>query len=292
MKEFQSILIVLPFRASQATLKHLVLNSMILGQWLGCEVHFLARLTETPLIETVIAAFKHNNADCPETLIIHPAAENPADRVLETIEKYSCSLVILVDSVVLHPAKGRDERRLLELSPSPVLFLPKTFNFERYPPQGFLVPLSGEQKTSEALSASLKLAYQSNSSVDFLHIMTPNEPCTCAQSLESLGDQLHHEYRNMTDKIVSEASPYSTPEERRHVRHFFHCTGFTTPEIVKQLEDSPGAILVLEWNGTLAVGRANTIKGILRKTHSPVLFVRSVHERKSTLRVGRNLRAA
>ena len=291
MKKFQSILVIIPPKSPKITLQRLVWNSMLLAQWIQCEAHFLADPIESQTTQTIITEFTRRHKHAPFTLVIHPSTGNATDRVLETIRKYSCSLVVLQDGAILHSIKGIDERRLLELSPSPVLLLPMGFDFRKHPPQSFLVPLSGETKQNEALTVSLQLAVHTSSSVDFLHIMNPGEPCNCARRLESLGDQFHHEYGLRLEHIASEASPYSTVEERSHLRHFLQCTGFTTAEVVKTLSQLPGAILVLEWKGSLATGHAKIIKGILKETFSPILFVKTAHERKSTLRVGKNLRA-
>jgi hypothetical protein len=293
MKDSQSILVVVPSGSSQTTLKNLVPNSMKLGKWMKSKVHFLADSRDTQTIEEMIGQCRGaqglNHAD----LIIHAnsTSDNLGSRMLEMIEKYFCDMVILTDGVLLHPLKGIDERRLLELSPVPVLLIPKGFDFDSSIPSGFIVPLSGERKMNEALSISLRLAERTQSVVDLLHVM-PEKISQSDEQLSTLCDQLHHEYKEMPERIASEASPYSSGEERSRIRRVLHCTGFVVPEIERLLRDSPGEILSLEWKGTLADGRASIIKEILQSTHYPILLVKTAHEEKSMLRVGKNLRAA
>jgi hypothetical protein len=217
-------------------------------------------------------------------LVIHSFSSN--DSVFKAVEKYACNLIVLVDN------STSDEKKILELSSVPVLILPRNFDFGKTTPQGFLVRLSGERRTNEALSLSLRIADQTGSTVDLLHITTPGNPNPADEGLNTLGDQLHHEYGQMPEKIASEASPFSTVEERGRVRRVLHCTGTVTTEITKLIHESPGVILAVEWNGTLAAGRAATVKDTLQNAQCPILFVKAVQEEKSILRVGRNLRAA
>jgi hypothetical protein len=293
MKDFQSILVIVPPGSSPATLEHLVPNSMKLGEWLNSKVHFLVDSRDTQTIEKTIAQFKGAHGLNQAELIIHAnsTSDHPENRMLEMVEKYSCDLIVLTDGVILRDSKGIDERKILEVAPIPVLLFPKDFDFKSGMPSGFIVPLSGESKTSEALSVSLRLAERTQSIVDLLHVM-PEKISQSDEQLSTLGDQLHHEYTEMPERIASEASPFSSAEERGRIRHVLHCTGSVTPEIEKIIHDSPGEILSLEWTGTLAEGRAAIIKEILQTANCPILFVKTAHEEKSTLRVGRNLRAA
>jgi hypothetical protein len=292
MKNLSSILVIVSYNSSKSSLRTLILNSIVLGRWIGAGVHFLANQTESNIIKEVVAEIKATQAHDLPTVVIDLATGDPMNSVLQTIDKYSCGLVVFENGIALHPTKGVGERELLEVSPIPVLLLPKRVDFKKCPPRGFLVPLGGTHKTSEALSVALRLASQTNSTVDLLHVRSPAESGPYARALENVGDQLHHEYANMAEKIAAEASPYSTAQERSHIGHLCHCTGFITEEIIKPLNRSSGLILAVEWSGTLREGRASTIKGILKKTRSPVLFVKAVHEEISSLRVGKNLRSA
>jgi hypothetical protein len=293
MKDSKSILVVVSPGSSPVTLRHLVPNSMKLGEWLESKVHFLADSGDVKTIEKTIGQFKGTQGLNQGELIIHAnsSSDNLENRIFKMIEKYPCDLIVLTDGVILHPLKGIGERKVLELSPIPVLLFPKDFDFVSGMPIGFIVPLSGEHKTNEALSISLRLAERTQSIVDLLHVM-PEKSSRADEKLSTLCDQLPHEYREMSERIASEASPYSSAEERSRIRQVLHCTGFVTPEIIKILHSSPREILTLEWKGTLAEGRAATIKDILRTAHYPILLVKTAHEEKSTLRVGRNLRAA
>jgi transposase InsO family protein len=68
MKDFRSILVVVPAKSSQTTLRHLVSNSIILSEWMASEVHFLVEMSETQATETLIGEFKH--PDRPHWLFI------------------------------------------------------------------------------------------------------------------------------------------------------------------------------------------------------------------------------
>jgi nucleotide-binding universal stress UspA family protein len=295
MKFFPSILVVFPPQPPKATLKRLVLNSLALAQWMESEVHFLPEMSDVQSVETAIHEFGKGDQPCPPSLILNqssPESGQPIDRVAKIMEKDGCSLIVMVDGVLLDSNKGTDERRILELSSKPILMLPKDFNFAKEKTHSFIVPISGETRANEALSVSLHLALQTHSLVDLVHVATSDGPRAAHEDLDALGDQMHHEYNQMAEKIVTEASPFSTLEERARVRRVFHCTGSIVSEITKLIRESPELILTLQWRGTFAAGRAETIKDILQKVHCPILFVKTTHEEKSTLRVGSNLRAA
>jgi hypothetical protein len=293
MKDSQSILVVVPPGSSSATLRNLIPISVKLGEWLKGKVHFLVDSEDAQTIEKTIDQFKDAQGFNQDELTIHTnsTSDNLENRVLKMIEKYPCDLIVLTDGVLLHPSKGLGERKVLEQSPIPVLLLPKDFDFGSGMPIGFIVPLSGEKKTNEALSVSLRLAERTRSIVDLLHV-TSEKISQSDEQLGTLGDQLPHEYKEMSERIASEASPFSSAEERGRIRHVLHCAGSVTPEIEKIIHDSPGEILSLEWKGTLAEGRAANVKDIIQRARCPILFVKTAHEEKSTLRVGKNLRAA
>jgi hypothetical protein len=293
MKDSQSILVIVPPGSSPGTLTHLVPNSMKLGVWLKSKVHFLADNMDAQTIEKTVDQFRGSQGLNQAELIVHenPNSDHPENRMLEMIEKYSCDLIVLTDGENLDASNGIDEKKILEISPIPVLLFPKDFDFKSGAPTGFLVPLSGESKTNEALSTSLRLAERTRSIVDLLHV-TSEKISRADEQLSTLGDQLHHEYKEMPEKIACKASPYSSAEERARIRHVLHSTGSVISEIEKVLRESPGEILSLQWKGTLAEGRAANIKEILQKARCPILLVKSAPEEKSILRVGKNIRAA
>jgi nucleotide-binding universal stress UspA family protein len=291
MKKFPSILVVVPPQSPKATVKQLVLSSMALGQWMGSEVHLLPAIGETQGVVSTLHELTQRQERCPYTVTLPPIA--PGDRISEIVEKNGCSLIVTVDGVLLDSKKGTDERKLLELSLRPVLVFPSGFDLKATSVRGFLVPLSGETRTNEALSVALRLAEQTHSAVDLLHVATPDEANHAHhQDLDTLSDQIHHEYRQMAEKIVAEASPFSTADERSRVRQVFHYEGSIASEIIKLIHQFPESILSLQWNGTFAPGRAETIKDILQTAACPILFVKTSREEKSILRVGRYLRAA
>lgn len=295
MKKFQSILVVVPPHILPATLKQLIFNSLTLGQWLASEVHILSEASEEPGVGAAILEFEQRLGLMPPVLILNrapPEQDTQADRVKKLTEKERYGLLVMIEGALLDEKRGADEREILEQSGKPVLVFPEEFDFGKERAHSFIVPLSGETSENEALSVSLQIADLAQSIVDLLHVAASDSFKRTPDDLDSLGDQMHHEFSEMSERIVSEASPFSTVEERSRVRRMCHCTGSIVTEITKLIHDSPGAILSLQWKGTFAEGRAETIKDILQKAHCPILFVKASHGEKSTLRVGRNFRAA
>ena len=308
MNELKSILAIVPtgdLSSSQSeNTRRFVENAINICKWLQCSVHFVTHGHNSETVRSVIHECGLETSDEKMELIIQSAGQSAGqsegqtaikaifDQVTEAIEKYSCDLAILEDGSSLDPRHESEERNVLEASLIPILLIPRGFDFAVSARHSFLVPLSGEKRLNQALITSMNLAKQTASSVDLLHVTTPDHPCACNQNLDSIGDQLHHELQNMTDKITSESNPFATPEEQSRVRHFYHSSGFTSKEIIETLKKSENAILVLEWNGSLALGHAETIKDLLRYVRNPILFVRTAHEHKSRLKIGKDIRAA
>lgn len=86
-----------------------------------------------------------------------------------------------------------------------------------------LVPMSGEIRISSALSFGLKLASQIHVPIDLLHVVKGDSKS--GSSLETTGDQPHHEYRERLDRVLAEGSPFSDMKERALVRKLYDVQG-------------------------------------------------------------------
>ncbi len=278
MKQIKSIIALLPSKLVNDSLELIIQNAINLGQWLKCELHFLCPPDEEKAVKNLVCEFVKSCPDPSSTLIVHPPTSGNAESIITTIQKYDCDMILLQNNI-RYPGGNREDLRIIELSPIPILLLPKDFDFKANPLDTFLVPLSGKKHINEALALSLKLASVTGSSVDLLHVTSKEQLlCSCRHSLDSLGDQFHHEYCQIIDKITSEQSPYSSAIEKKRIRHFYQRQGFVAEEILHILKESPGKILVLEWKETLAEKYAETVKSLLENMFYPVIFIRTKHE--------------
>ena len=144
--------------------------------------------------------------------------------------------------------------------------------------------MSGEIRVSSALKFGLDLTHRLHVPVDLLHVTKPE--CPIKSPLERIGDQPQHEYRDLLDRILAEASPFSDVNERAKVRTLYEAQGNPATEILNAIKKDPSCALVVEWHGSLVQGRAETLKNILRQVPLPIFLVRTEPMKQSVLKIG------
>jgi hypothetical protein len=276
MKSIESIAVLIPPQLKRKPLEKLIENSIALAIWLKGELHILCSSDQEEIINTLLSKFNWKLS----VLIVHKTIPDNIEHIIESIlsalNKYSCDLILLEYTNTLINKKIID--LLLQACQIPIMVIPKKYNFKSQLPSTFLVPLSGEQSISESLALALKLGLQTNSFVDIVHVINKGKLCLHSPTFESLGGEVHHEYDALKDKVACEACPYSSPEERERIRHFYQLHGITIVEIFKLINLSPPIIIVIEWKGLLVKGKANIVKTFLLNAFFPILFTRLVPE--------------
>lgn len=284
MKNSRSILVLIAPKSEASEQERLLRNAKYLGDRLGFSIHVfapnIAKLGKVPL-----PGEAH--------IVFHPLSRQVVNQLLDGIEEYGSDLVLMAkESDAGRIRKTSMERQILEELPCPILLVPPEMDLESEPIRSLLVPLSGEERISESLGFALRLAEQLKAPVDLVHVTAPDRPCLCMQTLELVGDEFQHEYPELMERVISEASPFSNPRQRSRARWFHHASGRTTDEIRKILEAERGAVLVIEWKGILERGHARVVKEIVHEKRYPILFVKMGRLRKSTLKVGPRFEAA
>jgi nucleotide-binding universal stress UspA family protein len=179
---------------------------------------------------------------------------------------------------------------LLERASTPILLLSPKVDLSKAPIRSVLVPMSGEIRVSAALKFGLRLARRIQVPVDLVHVVGSGAQKRSA--LEMTGDQPHHEYRELLDRVLAEASPFSDTRERAQVRTLYNVEGTPAVEILKAAGKTPSCALVAEWHGSLLKGKAEILKDLLRQTEIPIFLVKTESEQKSVLRIGPEKRVA
>ena len=154
--------------------------------------------------------------------------------------------------------------------------------------------MSGEICASSALKFGLRLASLIHVPIDLVHVLqgdSQTESFT-KSSLDTLGDQPHHEYRQLLERILAEASPFSDPKEKAQVRSLYQVQGIPSVEIQKAAKNTPSCALVAEWHGSLIHGRAEILKDLLHEIAMPIFLVKTESQEKSILRIGPESEAA
>lgn len=287
MTPFKSILaITLPEQRPKAIQSFIRSASSLARSW-NSKLHVLALPEHRKLAEKILGM--------RSGVFLHEKKSITAKSILDAAQSYSADLITFSERAgaagLSNHSKGLP-RALLEECTSPVLILPEGVDLGSHPIRSFMVPLSGEKRQSQGLGIALKLAKQTDTPVDILHVAPLQCPCPCGASLETVGDEIQHEYPELVKKTVAAASPFSDSEERSHVRYFWHASGLTSREIQRRSRQSPGSALVVEWKGTLEPGHAATLKDILQHFSYPILFVRVEAEARSRLKIGKDFRAA
>ena len=285
MKPIRSILT--PLVAVQA---HRILqNAVLLATLLRAELHLLVEPAQLKATQARLKLATAEKGNGPKPFI-HAWTGDRLSDFLDAVETYDIGLVVLgLETTILgiSSAPLSLEKDILEQCPVPILLTPSRRSLQRIPLESLLVAVSGERKNNEALDVAIHLANTAQIPVDILHVTPAEGPCSCeAVLLEAMKDQFHHEYPRIIEHLAAQASPFSSAREIRCIRNFSHCHGDVADEILKMIHTNPSAMLVLEWKGFLAKGRAETLRKILRQSASLVLLTKARLPPHARLKVG------
>ncbi|OFZ53376.1 MAG: hypothetical protein A2428_10460 [Bdellovibrionales bacterium RIFOXYC1_FULL_54_43] len=207
-------------------------------------------------------------------------------KMLSTIERLSSDLLVLPTAIVF----GSRAQELMHKSPIPVLLVPESPVPRKF--NSVLVPMSGEIRTSHALTLGIKLASEFAVPLDLIYVVDPetvSEECPCP--LLSFLDDAYHEYPRMLEELIAEASPLTSIEEKASIRDFHFCTGEAAREIVNQMKKRHTSLVAIEWHGRLTRGHARVLKHILRQAHCLILLVKTESHVHFRLKVGKDFAA-
>ena len=288
----RSILVCVLSDLRSNSLDRYVVNSVSFANQIDADIHFLTPVDIQKALDAILSRPSRGAFQTIKT-VSHPVAGDwPAGTVHDAVKRHSCDLIVVPSgSINEEIGRGAEIRKdLLEQSTAPVLILSPTVDLAKTPIKSIFVPMSGEIRLSSALTLGLKLASQINVPVDLLHV---DEKGSQTESpLETTGDQPHHEYRQLLDKILAEACPFSDTKERACVRTLYNVQGTRSVEIVRAAKDDPSRAFVLEWHGSLIQGRAETLKSILHQIIVPIFLVRTEPDQLSVLKIGPENRVA
>ena len=280
-------------------LRQYILNSASFANQIDANIHFLAPPDTQSILNLTLKEIPAVN----QTLqtVFHPIIGDwSSDVVNDAVEHYSCDLVVVPLGVPIGSiTKNRAARilirnELFEKIQSPILILSPKIELPKTPIGSVLIPMSGEICVSSALNFGLRLASRIHVPVDLVHVIQgefQTESFT-KSSLDTLGDQPHHEYRQLLERILAEASPFSDPKERAQVRSLYQVQGLPSVEILKAAKNTPSCALVAEWHGSLIHGKAEVLKDLLHEIVIPIFLIKTESEETSILRIGPESRVA
>lgn len=289
MTAFQSILAVIFSENSSDQSKDLLAKFVYVAHWLEADLHVLVSQNEFEILQEeldrkVSAELKSHQ------VILHASTNHFVQEALRIVETQNLELMLLQHETgyLEHPSLSfADKQSLLSQSNIPLLLIPPDLIVKDHFIESFVVPVSGEKRLCDALTIAFQLAEKTKTPIDMIHV-TPSESCLKtgeSLSIETLGDQFHHEYYQLVEKIISEASPFATAEEKKWIRHFCQCCGEPIEEIQKYMNQHKKSLLVLEWKGVLKRGHAETLKALLWSVNYPVLVIKETEEVSSKLKV-------
>ncbi|MGZ3689664.1 MAG: hypothetical protein ACXWP5_08850 [Bdellovibrionota bacterium] len=243
----------------------LILNAVILARWMPFELQLAASAQDALIIRGELSTIQRT-VSAPGVIPIHPLSGDFSAGLLALLRAREIDLL-------LAPFSSSHLGPVLESCPTPVLLIPSRLLEAKLPIEWILVPVSAEQTTNEALRIGIQLGSTKSLPVDILHVSSLAESGEeNLTPLELLDDQFHHEYPQMVEQVIAEASPYSTIRERRCIRDYCHRTGDVPSSVLEMMSRAQNGLLILEWNGVLLQGRAERLKEILRRSEVPVLL--------------------
>lgn len=269
-------------------LENWMYNLAAIGRWLQSSIQLgTPAFIETQARETRSQAGL-SESEAPIHLLGHDQSIDETD-MIEALQAHGADLLLLpTPSEGSHKVAVGNWRLLPKASPVPTLFIPTDRRLGQPPFSNLIVPVSGELKENLALELGLNIADEKAIPVDLIHISPDSNQTKCHHSLlESIGDEVQHEYAERIEQIVAKGSPFSSLRKKRRIREFRHGFGDVASELKKMIRESPHPLLLVDWSGTLEAGRAETIKDVLLETGVCSLLVRSPTQPKSCLKIGR-----
>ena len=261
-------------------------SAVSFARQVGFDVHFLIPPDTQEALSSVLSEIPPHELHAIKT-VSHPIAGNWPPRVVsESVKIYSCDLIV-VPSGGITEDKGYEaqvRKDLLEQASAPILILSPKIDLVKTPIGSVLVPMSGEIRISSALKFGLRFASRIHVPADLVHVI--QEDAQTESPLETTGDQPHHEYRELLDKVIAEATPFSGMKERAQVRTLYHVQGTPSVEILKIAKRTSSCALVVEWHGSLIHGKAKTLKELLCQVTFPLFLVKTEIQQQSTLKIG------
>jgi len=280
-------------------LKNYLINVALLAKQFDVDVHFLnSGGAET--LHTLVGKIPHGELQALK-MASHPiTADWPPGIVGDTVKRYRCDLIVLPYDLLAIAASARLSHNsdfgarvreyVLEQTATPIMLLSNKTDLQKTAIKSVLVPMSGEIRVSSALKFGLRLAKRIHVPVDLVHVVIENSRTN--SPLEALGDQPHHEYRELLDRILAAASPFSDVRERARVRMLYEVQGLPATEIMKMAKKTPSCAIVAEWHGSLIHGKAETLKDLLQESDMPIFLVKAEADQKSILKIGTETRVA
>jgi nucleotide-binding universal stress UspA family protein len=269
-----------------------LVNAVSFAKQIGVDVHFLTPEDTQEALSSALNEIPPHELHATKT-VSHPIAGNWSPGVVgEAVKIYSCDLIVVpAGGITEDKGYGAQVRKdLLEQASAPILILSPKIDLVKMPIGSVLVPMSGEIRVSSALEFGLRLADRIHVPVDLLHVIIEEHPTD--SPLEKIGDQPQHEYRDLLDRVLAEACPFSETKERARVRNLYHVQGTPSVEILKAANDTPSCALVVQWRGSLINGKAEILKDLLQQIVAPIFLLKTKAEQKSILKIGPERRVA
>ncbi|MFZ9596677.1 MAG: hypothetical protein ACO3A2_11455 [Bdellovibrionia bacterium] len=287
---FQAILACILPQSDFTTDSNFLHSFLQLGKQFQAELHILVPEEKLPFIQKILPWPSLNN------LVVHPFLPPlQSEQVQKKATTYDCGLILMSQPHSLSNDESGTHQSILTQSTQPVLLVPTDRDLSTHPITSVLVPLSGEERSSQALTLALQLAERLRLPVDLIHVCShssTDEPCphgpkpSTLLALECLSDSFQHEYPQLKDTIVAEACPFSTTSQRNQVRSFTSCQGETSQQLTHCLDHHRNALVIVEWRGNLHNGHALNLKAINDQQKFPFFCVRVSPAPQTRLKVG------
>lgn len=256
-----------------------------IAAWLSADFHIYLLRKQNRAIAGALQSLKRLPR-CGLHLCFVQEGDHFLEDVRREVEQEHPDLIVVGRARSSWPARGIHRPRLLEQLKTPILVLPRNKTHPSWV-RSILVPLSGEVSPNAAMRIALEVGVEHKLPVDLLHFTEDRGARSCDASVVGhTADEAYHEYPLLQDHLIAQASPYATMKQRQMVRDFLHCTGATVEQTLRTVAKKGRPLVMLEWKGSLAVGRAQVIKRILEIGEFPVLLVKEEKAGQSRLHAG------
>ena len=246
---------------------------------MGAVLHIVhvaeARLSEDQLLDKLKAGPLQI-----KTCLLDQVTGDPANAILDYAESINAKMIVMSSHGWTYNREylvGSTAMDIIQGASMPILVIrPGMINLPNssWKPIKMLCPLNGSPMAAAQMQLIFEFAKLFDADVDVLNVAfhgkkRPTEAGTITVS--KFQDYPHYDMPAWADEFIRRFCVCQLPGVKVRM---FQLAGDPSEVIIRFASENKDDLIVLSWRGRLETERAQTIKGLLRKTEMPVLLLK------------------
>lgn len=245
----------------------------------------LARISRAPL--HVLRVFtRHGPPDVSDQLgltpeqvqgtIVEKAEGDAADGILAVAAGLKDVLIVMAMHGAVRPAGGMGSVavKVVRSAACPVLIAHPGPHLWHWQFRRLLLPLNGSPDSASCICPAIRLMQLAGASASIVHVSAAARPAKAPGTLTTprYVDQPQHEWPNWISEFLDRAR-YLCGIPKHVKLKFRMAKGDPAAEILRVAREEQSDLLVTSWKKVFELGRAATLKSIIRDAPCPVLIL-------------------